>query len=143
MISLTPAALFLIVQAASFLFAWSVAKHDAPAVTNFRVKGIEPKDNSVFHRYNVWLKGVFVFMAFLPSLNLLDAAASALWVYLVFDIALNLNRPGFAWYYVGANDADGRRLTKWFGGNAGKYKAAICLLLILAINILHLCKDLK
>lgn len=131
-----------IIQAIAALFAFVLAKHDGPAVTVFEDKGITPLQMAVFHRYNNWVKFFFCIaassvFAWVWIDMILTGILSFLWIYLVFDPALNKSRPGRSWDYMGSNDADGRRWLKWFGKNAGEKKAVILLLLIIVINILN------
>ena len=135
-----------IVQVLSIAAAIAMAKHDAPAVIHFENKGVDPLTMSKFHRYNVWTKSVFcILCAVAGGPVFLDmfypGILSALWIYLLFDPVLNKNRPGRGWDYLGTNDADGRRWIKWFGDNAGEFKAAILLLLIIGINVTILLTD--
>lgn len=131
-----------IVQAISILFAFGLARHDAPAVLNFEDKGVDPLQMAKFHRYNNWTKFAFCLLAaatgFPDVLNIGFAGLlSFLWIYLVFDIALNKAR-GKSWDYIGSNDADGRRWIKWFGNNAGEIKALILFGLIAGVNVLKI-----
>lgn len=136
----------LIYQACAVGFAIVLAKHNAPTVLHFEDFGFRSeaernKAMAKFHRYNNWVKGIFCLMAALLLLpdwkeSLFAGVLTGLWIYLVFDIALNKNRPGISWDYLGLNDADGRRWIKWFGKNAGEVKALILLAAIAATNVL-------
>lgn len=132
---------FYISQAIAFLFAIALAKHDAPAVIHFEHYGVPNNELARFHRYNNWVKFFFCLLAAITAIPewkdmICTGLVSALWIYLVFDIALNLNRPGKNWDYIGRNDADGRRWVKWFGKGAGEMKAVIIAIMIISVNIL-------
>lgn len=131
------------VQIISILFAISVAKHDAPAANHFENFGVTPKETSIFHRYNFWLKfffclctsvAVLFISGFTDGLN--SGLLSFAWIYLVFDPALNLALKNKPWYYLGKHDADGRFWLSKFGKNAGVWKAAIILAFIATLNYL-------
>jgi hypothetical protein len=133
--------LYFILQAIAIQFAISVAKHDEPAVTKFSNSGLDHKPMARFHRYNVWLKGFFCIMAafvyqpvFWPML--FAGFISALWIYLVFDIALNLSRRK-GWDYLGEDDADGRFWNKHFGTRGGELKAIILFVAIVIVNCVY------
>lgn len=131
----------------SFCFAVFAALHDAPVVMSWEESGqVTPKEMARFHRYNAWLKFIFCLSVSICGsagidhrliLMLFLGLLSFLTIYLVFDIALSVIRPGRSWDYLGVNDGDGRRWIKWFGKNAGKWKAAILLLLIVGIFLLY------
>lgn len=132
------------IQILSILFAIGLAKHDAPAVTDFEHDGADPKQMSKFHRYGVWSKLFFcIAVALIPHWEFVVMVKygllSGLLVWLVFDPVVNLARyPKRNWYYLGKNDADGRRWIKLFGeGKAGKIKAIVLGILILGINIFY------
>ena len=138
--------MFAIIQLLAVLFSVAVAKHDAPAVNHFENYGFS-SDKQLrdalrqFHNNNWWLKFFFCAGVAVPAIpNWIEAVCSGLlaglWVYLLFDIVLNLNRPGRKWYYLGNNDKDGRFWIKLFGRNAGKIKVVILLILITSINLL-------
>lgn len=136
-----------IVQAASILFAFALAKHDAAAIRIFeQVEAVPNLFMARFHRYNNWSKFAFCLIAAatgIPDGWIMGFAGllSALWIYLVFDIVLNKNR-GRSWDYIGNNDADGRRWIKWFGDRAGELKALILFGAILTVNAAIIVKDL-
>lgn len=103
----------------------------------------------IFHRYNSWAKFFFCLAAsFIGVTAKVDwhtflvifsnGALAALWVWLVFDPALSIIRPGRNWDYIGSNDDDGKRWIKWFAKNAGEYKAVILSLLIAVTIFLRL-----
>ncbi len=134
-------------------FSIALAKHNAPAVLHFEEYGFRSsaemnKAMAQFHRYNVWVKIIFCILVAVDRgpdqlpieshhwVNMVFAGlTSAFWIWLIFDIALNLNRPGRKWYYLGLNDADGRRWIKRLGEKAGKIKAAILLAVIILLNV--------
>lgn len=131
-----------LIQALSILFAIVLAKHDGPAVITFERYGVLPQTMAVFHRYNVWAKIFFcIVISLIPAWNWVDMAYSGilsfLWIYLVFDIALNLSR-GREWNYLGSNDGDGRRWKRIFKSNPGLIKAIVLSVLIAAVNILRI-----
>ena len=133
--------LFYGIQVVSIIFAVVLAKHDAPAVIHFENKGVDPLTMAKFHRYNVWVKSLFhvvCALPFLPDLktSIASGLLSFLWVWLLFDIALNKSRPGRSWDYIGENDADGRRWIEWFGKKAGEWKAVILSIGIVSVNVL-------
>lgn len=140
--------MFYLIQAISVLFAFSMAKHDAPAVSAFEFHGISPNAQSIFHRYNFWNKVTFCLVAacsmfegdFLWSVveMILGGLVSAAWIYLLFDIILNVSRlPKKKWNYLGLNDADGRFWNGTFGRYSGTIKAVVLLLVILALNYIY------
>lgn len=127
-----------ITQALSILFAFALAKHDGPAVLNFEDKGVDPLQMARFHRYNNWTKFAFCLSSAatgFPSIVDIGFAGllSFLWIWLVFDPALNKAR-GKSWDYIGTNDADGRKWVKWFPNRPGEMKFVILLTLILGVN---------
>lgn len=130
----------IIVQVISILFAVALAKHDAPAIDKFNERGIDNISMSVFHRYNAWLKLFFCIasaFAYCPNWKsaILAGLFSGLWIYLVFDIALNRSRHyKLKWHYLGLNDKDGRFWNNWFGDLSGKAKAIVLLAAIIAVN---------
>lgn len=120
-----------------------MARHDAPAVLHFEFYGVTTKDMAKFHLWNGLLKLFFiaaVALAAYPKIipMIFFGIVSALWVYFIFDIALNMNRPGKGWDYLGSNDKDGRMWMKWFGKNGGEIKAVILIGIIAAINFIYL-----
>ena len=134
---------FYIVQLVAIVFAVVLAKQNAPSVIHFENKGVDELTMAKFHRYNVWVKFIFCVccaVGFLPDIKTSIAIGllSFLWIYLLFDIALNKNRPGRSWDYIGSNDADGRRWIKWFGKKAGEWKAVILSVAIVGVNVLNL-----
>lgn len=130
-------AVIIFISICSAAFAILLARHDEPAVT-LANKLAKPEDwqMAIFHRYNWWVKFCFCLMASwagIPSLLVMFSFGmlAFLWIYLIFDPALSVFRPGFSWNHIGDNDADGRRWIKWFGSkNAGRWKAVILLFLI-------------
>lgn len=132
-----------VIQILSILAAIALARHDAPAVIHFEYHGVDNNSMAKFHRNNNYIKFVFCLLAascFYPDWKemLYAIVLCGLWIYLLFDIVLNKNRPGKNWDYIGLNDADGRRWTKWFGQRAGEWKAIILSLLIIITNLLKL-----
>lgn len=131
------------IQAISIAFALAMAWHNAPAVSQFEHSGINNLWMARFHRYGWWTRAVFVGICSLVGpLTWWDAGArglmSFLWVYLIFDIALNRSRiPARLWHYLGLNDADGRFWNGTFGRYAGKIKAAIISSAIVAANMIY------
>lgn len=130
-------------QAIAAVFAIAIAYHDAPAVLHFEHYGVDAKTMSRFHRYNVWIKFLFCLLAALatgPAIAamIFTGLASALWIYLLFDIFLNLKRPGRGWSYLGSNDADGMFWLKLFGSSAGEIKAIVLAVLIISLNVIYL-----
>ena len=129
-------------------FAIALAAHDEPCVT-YMENNVKAEDWQMdrFHRYNVWAKffaclglsfiGVNVQITWHCFFTVFtNGVLAALWIWLVFDPALSIIRPGRNWDYIGQNDDDGKRWLKWFGKNAGEYKAIILLLLIITTIIL-------
>ena len=139
--------LFIIIQVLAIVFAIVCARHDAPAVLHFENYGFpnEQKQKKVlkqFHRNNWWLKFFFctvVSMHFIPEWLevIVHGSIAGLWIYLVFDIVLNLCR-GIEWDYLGSYDKDGNWWRRWFGKNAGRVKALILIVLIIAVNVLKM-----
>lgn len=135
--------LFYIIQGLAVAFAISQAFHNAPAVDQFEHCGALDKQLATFHRYNSWAKFFFclcISLCFHPDAAdmLFGGLAGFFWIYLVFDIVLNIKRRNRQkWYYLGKNDADGRRWLKWFGKNAGKWKAVVLILCVIIVNILY------
>lgn len=125
-----------IIQALSILFAISLAKHDAPAILKFEESGASNLSMAKFHRYNNWTKFFFVVACGYILKDFASVFLSALWIYLVFDPALNLSVKK-SWGYIGSNDADGRRWIKLFGERAGELKATILFVVILVTNLLN------
>ena len=131
-----------LIQILAIQFAISLAKHDAPAVTQFEHYGLANKQMARFHRYNTWTKFFYCAAACLAMYKnwwMMAAAGglSALWIWLLFDPALNVTRsPKRSFFYLGLNDADGRFWNGTFGRNSGKVKFIVLLLLIVAINLL-------
>jgi len=139
-----------VLQILSIQIAISLAKHDAPAVIHFENFGADPVETSRFHRYNSWVKFFFCCACcFIMCDHLSEwmegikgGILSFLWIYLVFDIALNMERSKIQaevkrqWYYLGSHDSDGRRWQKWFKKDAGKWKAVIIGGTIAIINVL-------
>lgn len=131
-----------IVQAVVAVFAVVTAFHDAPAVQVFRYHGVSNKEMAQFHRYNVWLKFLFCVVAALaagPKLvtMIFTGLVCATWVYLLFDIAINV-RTGKKWSYISIDNANGRTWYRWFWKSAGQVKAALLLLAIAALNFIYL-----
>jgi hypothetical protein len=152
-----------LIQAITIIFAYALAKHDAPAVSHFENWSATPKEIAVFHRYNVWIKGCYCFVIFSivfwldTVVNGINAGlVSAGWIYLLFDPILNISRTQKRkWDYLGMNDADGRFWNGLFTiskgkskfrkiiyaafyfmkSHVGKIKAAILFLLIILANI--------
>lgn len=140
--------MFYLIQVISIWFAFSMAKHDAPAVSSFEFHGIDVHQQSIFHRYNFWNKVSFCFVAacsmyeydFLWSLDdmFFGGAIAAAWIYLLFDPILNICRkPKKKWHYLGLNDADGRFWNGTFGRYSGTIKAVVLLLAIIALNFVY------
>lgn len=129
-----------IIQLVAIVFAVCVAFRDAISVNEFERIGTSNDTMARFHRSNVWLKTIVCFglsMAGNGWLQMIEyGLLSAGWIYLVFDIALNTKRPGRRWDYIGSNDADGRFWIRLFNGSAGKWKAVILSVLIVAGNVL-------
>lgn len=131
------------IQILSILVAVFLARHDAPAVLHFEYHGVDNNSMAKFHRNNNFIKFVVCCLAacvFYPDIKSMFFAGllSALWIYLLFDIVLNKNRPGKNWDYIGQNDADGRRWIKLFGQRAGEWKAILLFALIVITNILKI-----
>lgn len=132
------------IQLIAILFAIALAKHDAPAVDNMEHFGVLSKKSlDRFHIYNSITKFFFCLGVALPFYPIIWDALfvgfiSFLWIYLIFDIVLNLSRKitKRKWDYLGENDLDGRRWIKWFGVKAGKMKALILSSLIIVLNLL-------
>ena len=138
--------LFITIQILAILFSFFSAKHDSVAVNHFEGYGflndIQLRQNiKVFHSSNSWMKFFFCCAAALYGLpDCKEAIAvgliTALWIWLLFDIILNLNRiPVRKWYYLGSNDKDGRRWQRMFGKNGGMVKALVLFVFIVAVNL--------
>jgi len=135
------------IQILAIQFAISLAKHDAPAVSQFEHYGLANKQMARFHRYGWWAKLLFCLVAAIipaqwPNTDLLAIAVrglmAGLWVYLVFDPALNLCRsPRRKLLYLGLNDADGRFWNGTFGRHAGVWKVIVLGVVIAGINFLN------
>ena len=124
---------------AAFVFAWK----DVPSVREFHNDGVSPEEMAKFHKNGSFLKFLVCILAALVFKDNYLFAGTAffltgLWIWLLFDPVLNVCRDqGFAWDYLGLNDADGRRWIKWFGQEkAGKMKAVVLSAAIVAINVL-------
>lgn len=133
---------FIISQVVAILFAIAVAKHDAPAIIHFYDYLASPLFIARFHRYNFWLKFLFcVVVSLLASPywpdGLFYGLASGLWIWLVFDPALNISSGKQKWDYLGLNDADGRFWNGLFGRNSGKIKAVLLSVAIIAVNLIY------
>lgn len=140
----------IIISLCSIGFAIMLAAHDEPCVT-YMENYVHKKDWEMdrFHRYNAWTKFFaclgFAFIGVKIQLTwhcffliFSNGMLAALFVWLVFDPALSIMRPGRNWDYIGINDDDGKRWTKWFGKNAGEYKAIILTVIIGIIIFLQL-----
>lgn len=132
----------IIPQILSILFALVFAAQNAPTVNKFEVLGASAREMAVFHRYGWWTKLFFCLAAGSAGWPQFDKISlitglSGLWVYLLFDIALNrLRSPKRAWDYLGLNDADGRFWNGVFGQLGGKIKACVLFAAIVIINLL-------
>lgn len=136
------------IQVIAIQFAVACAIHDSVAVNHFEGYGFRT-DNQLkhelakFHSSNSWMKSFFCCAASLYALPdwitaIATGLVSALWIWFLFDIALNSNRnPKRQWYYLGSHDNDGNRWKKIFGKSAGKWKAVILFVLIATINIIY------
>ena len=140
---------FFIIQGIAILFAFFSARHDSVAVNHFEGYGFlndyQLRQNiKVFHASNSWMKFFFCCAAALYCLpNWIEAIAvgliTALWIWFLFDIILNLNRiPIRKWHYLGSHDRDGRTWQKLFGKNAGKVKALVLFSAIVGVNVLNI-----
>lgn len=140
---------FFIIQGIAILFTIACAKHDAPAVVHFENYGFstvgqQEKELGKFHNNNSLMKFFFCCAAALYVLpDWKEAIAvgliTALWIWFLFDIVLNLNRiPIRKWHYLGSHDRDGRTWQKLFGKNAGKVKALVLFSAIVGVNVLNI-----
>ena len=129
-----------VIQILSFLFAFACAVHDCPAIDNFTFYGSDEKQQKRFHLFNGLLKSCFVGAVFICG-GWMTATLSALIIYMVFDPVVAIFRTVFTppkkpWYYLSTKGIDGF-LVKALGQKAGLYKAAFCLVLIIALNIIY------
>lgn len=142
---------FYIIQLASIIVAWAIAKMQGPTIDLIENAGAPPRVWLALHTYGLFIKATFVGTMFTIEFMtvritgvphhweaILYSVVSGLWIYLLFDIILNKTRriKPRPWYYLSINDADGRRLLDWFGPEAGKVKAYICAGLIIIFNVL-------
>jgi len=140
---------FYISQLIAILSAIYFAKHDAPACNKFADAGAWSDELATFHRNGGKLRAVIVtglsLMLLFPlgvsDINnaLLAGGINAAWVFLLFDIVLNKARKrGLSWDYIGGHDDTGRWLKKRLGRNAGQWKALICLVVVIGLNIVKI-----
>lgn len=144
-----------ILQALSVLFAWALARLQGPTIDHIEHAGGPPRVWVALHKYGVWLKFIFITGGAAAVLaigwhrypqpfpfwkSLISGLLAFSWIYLIFDIVLNLTRTMIKrpWYYIGTNDNNGKLLKKWFGENAGKVKAYICAGMVIILNVLNL-----
>jgi hypothetical protein len=139
--------MIIVIQILSLAFGYFSGKHDAPAVEVFEDKGVNPSQMKQFHGSNLIMKmivailsGLLIF-AMKESFSFELVAAVVLsyaCISLVFDPVLNLNRRIIRrpWYYLSDKDATGKILINWFGNSAGVWKAIICLVVIVGINLI-------
>lgn len=134
------------------LIAYCMAKHDVTPVDHFSFFGVTTAEQRDFHSSNTFTKffvvlGFSLLILFNPHAWLfnyfLDAVIAGvvnfLWIWLVFDIVLNINRKrDVKWDYISVNDSTGKHLIKLFGQKAGKIKTLICSVGIIVLNILYL-----
>lgn len=137
--------LTLSIQVLCALFALYSGRHDVPAINNFREFGSNDKEQRMFHSANTFMKGMVAAMA-AAILIMYDCHWKAtglcvlgclFWMWLVFDITINLLRAGnFKWHYLGGKNVIDIFLWKHGGKNAGKIKAIVCVAIGIALNFL-------
>lgn len=135
----------LISQGMAIVVALSMGRHDATAIKVFHEKGWGGKrENWWFHQTNNLTKFLFVVLLATTAAPDIRAMvfvgiASALWIYLFFDMATGKWGHACSWWYIGQNDDNGnwwRRTFKTFPSrDVGKIKAAILFLIILGFNL--------
>lgn len=130
-----------IAQGFAIVAALLAGYHDGPAIRVFHQKGWEsPRKNRQFHHSGAGIRGLIVFLlALLPApdiqLMVFTGATCACWTYMLFDIACGIWGHAGSWWYLGQNDDNGNWWRKTFGKDAGKIKAGILFLILLAINL--------
>lgn len=133
-----------IAQGLAIYSALLAGYHDGPAIRVFHEKGWESeKKNKQFHLSGATYRGLVVFLlALMPSPDLQNMAftggSSFLWVYMVFDISCGIWGHSGHWDYLGKNDWHGRAWFYVFGKNAGRWKVAIVLSVLIIINYLKI-----
>jgi hypothetical protein len=143
--------MIIVIQIIALYFGYFSAKHDAPAVEVFEDKGANPSQMKQFHGSNLIMKMIVAISSgLLMSVTEGSFSFELLWegvaavvlsftcISLVFDPVLNMNRNIIRrpWYYMSDKDATGKLLIKWFGKSAGVWKAIICLVVIVGINLI-------
>jgi hypothetical protein len=139
---------FLFLQVFTIIFAIVLALKDKWPVIKFADSGASKQMLDEFHDAGAMTRIMFAFALSASAtiiLFLLDRGEwyffflffflLMLWMWLVFDIALNKFR-GKKTFYVG-NEADLDKLQRKLGRYAGQIKAGVCLIVIIALNILY------
>lgn len=138
---------FYISQLVTILFTIYFARHNAPSANHFSNYGALPIVVAKFHSNGLKsrlcvVSGLSLMLLFPFSIESLKHSIAAglinwSWCVLLFDPVLNKSRKiGLSWDYISKDNGTGRTLIKWFGDNAGEWKAVICVAGIIAVNTL-------
>lgn len=128
----------ILLQAYTILLAIALAWLNKIPVLKMINFGASIREEKEFHRANAVVKIFYVFFIVINNGGLLHTITAAilllLWMWLVFDIALNLFL-GHKWYYNGSTAWIDKRLIGLLGKKyAGRLKAYAVGSVILVIN---------
>jgi hypothetical protein len=121
----------MLVQLYSILFAVALAYSNKVPCEKFRWTGTSIKEDKIFHRANLIVKVLFALI--ISNGIVLPFILCGLWLWLVFDIALNVF-IGNTWFYTGDTAKSDRLLKRYLGEYAGLVKMLVVSSAILTIN---------
>jgi hypothetical protein len=129
----------ILLQIFAFGSSLSMAYFNMIPVRKMREHGASIQEEKEYHAANFsvlgWLNIALTF-SFKEWEWIAAVLLAALWQWMTFDICLNIftDKSGF---YVGETAKTDKLLRKHLGRYAGQIKAGVCLIVIIALNILY------
>ncbi len=130
-----------IIQSVAVLFGLLLAYVNSVPVNMMIMRGAKLWESREFHNANYLLKlaiasVICAFTSGFTFIGLTDFILIGLWLWLSFDIILNLFIH-HEWDYIGTTSKIDDWLTKRFKKRAGQIKAFVCIVGITGLNILR------
>jgi hypothetical protein len=129
-----------LLQLFTLLFTIAFAWYSKIPILKMINHGASLNEEREFHRFSAWVRLLFLMGASFHLTGwefLLGFAAACLLQWVAFDIAINI-AIGRKWYSLGNTAWIDRTLKEAYGEDAGKWKAALCVAVVVLLNLLYL-----
>ena len=123
----------LLIAVFTIAYAW----HSQIAINKMRNHGASRWESKDFHTGSVIMRAAPIVIILLIDFNVWSLLTLPLLQWMLFDLSINkfMEWPLF---YLGTTAKIDRKLFKWWGKDAGRYKLYICASLIFILNLLNI-----